>query len=376
MRTIIELDTPAFSQNIRLIKQSLGDTQLALVIKSNAYGHGLIPMAKQADLLPEIEWICTASLQEALEIKSHHIKKKLLILSYLDGSFSDAIALDIHCPLYDLETAQALSQAAQLIKKQAYVHIKVDTGMSRLGISPDSVIDFVQKIQKLPYITVYGIFTHLCDTPNPDPSYSYEQLEKFDTVLDQLKQAHIAIPCTHAIASSGLCITPKRSYTMARIGGLAFGLWKNLSHKNRVLTNHRELENLQPIMSWKTKIIQIKSIQAGSFIGYDRTYQAAQNMRIAILPLGYADGYPRGLSNNSFVLINNQLAPIIGIISMNLMTIDVSHIPEVHLNSEVFLIGSHPEIQAFTLAQKARIITNEFAARISCSIIRTNKPII
>lgn len=370
MHTHISLDTKAFAHNINLLKAALGKTQLALVLKSNAYGHGLLEMGQQAEQLSQVDWICTAGLTEAIELRQNNIHKKLLVLSYLDADLSQAILLDIHCPIYDFETAQELSYLAQKLRKKVNVHIKVDTGMSRLGILPHETVNFVRAVSQLPYITIYGIFTHLCDTPNPDPSFSYTQLDTFDSVLDLLAQAGIIIPCTHALASSGLCVVPKRSYTLARIGGLAFGLWKTESHKARVLRNYPALKNICPVLTWKTNIIQVKNIPVGSFIGYDRTYQAPKDMRIAMLSVGYFDGYPRSLSNTGVVLVNNQEAPILGIISMNLMTIDVTHIPSAKKHDEVVLLGSHQSIQPLACAQRAKLITNELVARINSEIPR------
>lgn len=368
-RSVIELDSHAFSYNSEQIKKAIGQTQLAAVIKSNAYGHGFKEIALLCQQENNINWICTASLTEALLLLSYGIEKQILVLSYLDSDYSAAVYNNIHCAIYTYEDAIFLNQAAQEIGKQAFVHVKIDTGMSRLGIWPEETIDFIKSLQKLQNLNVYGIFTHLCDTPNIDQSFSYLQLSKFDSVLDELKQAGISITCTHALSSSGLCIKPSRQYTLLRAGASLYGIWKSEEHKKLILRCYPEFD-LKPVMTWKTRIIQIKTIDAGSFVGYDRTYTAQRDMTIALLPIGYWDGYSRGLSNKGFVIVRNQFAPVIGIVSMNIMAIDITDIQGISYNDQVLLIANNSQINALQCAQKAGIITNEMVCRIHSSIPR------
>lgn len=368
-KTIIELDKHAFSYNINQIKKIIGPTELAIVLKSNAYGHGIKEIACMSLEENHVKWLCTAGISEALILKKCGIKKPIIVLSFLDADLEEAINLDIHCPVYNIEDAYALSQAAQNINKQAFVHIKVDTGMSRLGISPEDIINFIRSVNKLPNIKVFGIFTHLCDTPNPDQRFSYQQLETFDKVLDVLENAGIHIPCTHAQSSSSLCIIPKRQYTLLRAGAAIYGVWKSDQHRNLILDKFPEY-NLKPVLTWKTKVIQLKTISTGSTVGYDRTFTATKPMTIAVLPVGYWDGYNRGFSNNGVVIVNGQLAPVIGIVSMNLTIIDVTGIKNVQLGNEVILLGEYTQLTAQYCASKAKIITNELIVQLNSDIKR------
>ncbi len=367
-RTWIELSKDALFYNIAQLKKAAKESELALVLKSNAYGHGAQAIASLADTHPDVSWLCTAGLKEALSLRSYGIQKPLIALSYLDESFEAAITQNIHCSVYTYEDAQHLSAVAQQLGKQAYVHVKVDTGMSRLGVLASEALPFIKALQKLPHLVIYGIFTHLCDTSNSDQSFSQLQLKRFDEVLAALQEAHIYIPCIHAQSSSGLCVLPERSYTLVRAGASVYGIWKSPQHK-KLLQNCTEVD-LKPVMTWKTRIIQLKRIPAGSYIGYDRTYKTTRPTVIALAPIGYWEGYPRSLSNKGIVLINNTLAPILGIVSMNLTAFDVTDIPGIQLGDSITLLGNQSPITAQECAQRAGIITNEIVTHINPEVPR------
>lgn len=368
-RTWIELSKDALFYNIAQLKKAAKGSDLALVLKSNAYGHGAQAIASLLDAHSDISWFCTAGLSEALSLRNQGIKKPLIALSYLDASCEDAVIQDIHCSVYTYEDAQRLSRAAQHVGKQVYVHIKIDTGMSRLGIFYDETVLFIKALQKLPNLVIYGIFTHLCDTSNPDQSFSHLQLKQFDTVLAALKEAHITIPCIHAQSSSGLCIVPQQPYTLVRAGASAYGIWKSPEHRKLLLQQCTELD-LKPVMTWKTRIIQLKKVPEGSYVGYDRTYRTSRPTIIALAPIGYWEGYPRSLSNKGIGLINNMPAAILGIVSMNLTAFDVTDIPNVQTGNTIILLGNTSPITAQECAQRAGIITNEMVTHINPEIPR------
>lgn len=369
-RTWIELNAQVFQRNVVLLKQAINNQQLAVVLKSNAYGHGMVPMAQLAQENMHIDLICVAGLSEAVTLRKAKITKPLLVLSYLDDVFEYAALYNIHCAVYDYETVVQLSKAAQTTGKNISVHVKIDTGMGRLGIAADTGVEFAKQIVHLPGIILHGLFTHLSDTSNLE--HSYKQLTTFDSVIDQLTDAGFSLPCTHAISSSGLHLAPKRKYNMVRIGAGLFGLTKTQEHKSMILQAYPYLD-LQPIMTWKTHIIQIKTIEVGSYVGYNRTFCATQPTRIAILPVGYFEGYPRHLSNNSIVYVENLQAPVIGVVSMSLMAIDITHIPTASIASEVTLTGNLPGITSHECASRAKVITNEFSTSIKSDIPRIIK---
>ncbi len=372
-RSWLEISESAFRHNIQQLRALLGSTELALVVKSNAYGHGMHEIAQLSEQLPEISWLCTAGLQEAIDLKTKSkTTKKVLALSYLDADAESAAKYGIHCGIYDYHTAYGLNQAAQHIGKPLAVHIKVDTGMSRLGVPPEQVVSFIRQLQTLSHITIYGIFTHLCDTANPDATFSQLQLARFNAVLLELESVGIRIPLSHALSSSGLSVATSQKYNLLRAGALAYGMWKSHEQQQLVSTLYPGF-NLQPVMSWKTHIAQIKQIPKDSYIGYNCTYKTSRQSTIALLPVGYWDGYPRGLSNNGFVVVKNQKAPVVGIVSMNLTAIDITAIPNVTMHDIVTLVG-HEQISLIQVADYASTIPNEIATRISSSLPRVILP--
>ncbi len=370
--TSIELSRQAFQYNIDQLKKAAGAAGLALVVKSNAYGHGLREMALLADENPSISWICTAGLSEALFLRRLGINKQLLVLSFIDDGIEEAVALGIHVMCSNREDACAMSAAAERLGKKAYIHVKVDTGMSRLGIFPDDVLGFLKFLSHLPQVIIAGIATHLSDTPNPDQTFSYQQFKTFDTVVDIVKAAGFDIPYTHVQSSSSLCLRPEREYSFIRAGAAAYGIWKSAAHRELIRMHHPYFD-VMPVLHLKTRIVHIKKIPAGSAVGYDRTFIAQRPTVLAIAPVGYFDGYSRGLSNRGHGLIHNQFVPIAGIVSMNLTAFDVTDL-EVSLHDEISLIGPFPGITASECAQSARIITNEMVTHLNPTIVRRIVP--
>jgi alanine racemase len=367
--TKIELSRSAFHHNINSITEAAGNAEIALVIKSNAYGHGAHEIVQLAEENNHISWYCMAGLQQAIELKKSGTQKTVLALSFLDANLEEAVAAGIHMMVYTLEDALAISNAAQHVGKQAFVHIKIDTGMCRLGIQPYDALLFIRALQLLPHLHLYGIATHLSDTPNPDQRFSREQLRSLEEVRELCKGMGINFAAAHAQSSSALAVPTEHRYTHIRVGAAAYGIWKSEEHKSMLLKHHPAL-TLQPVMVWKTKIIQLKKAPAGSQVGYDRTFVTKRPSVLAVAPIGYWDGYPRSLSNKGHALIHNQLAPIAGIVSMNIATFDVTDIPEAQLHDEIILLGDAPGIRAYEVAQTAKLIANEIITHINPSIER------
>lgn len=370
----IEIDSQAFISNIKQIHQIISSSQkIALVVKSNAYGHDMLKISNIAEKLSEISYLCTANLNEAISLKQDNIKKPIIIVSYISDNNLDLIAqYDIQPTIYDLDTAIKLNSIAKKLNRKIKVHIKLDTGMNRLGVSNTQIVEFIKKITKLSNLTVASIFTHLCDTSNPESNFSILQLKNFDNVIKNLKLNDINIPYLHALSSSGLYLNPKYNYDFLRIGGLAYGLWKSKKHKNLILNAYPDLK-LTPILNWKTRIIQIKSVKEGDFIGYNRSFQVNNQKRIAILPVGYADGLTLSLSNKGYLYIKNQKVQILGIISMNLTIIDITNLSNIAVGQEVSIVDSDIDLCAFNLAQSGSCITNELITRIPNHIPRIYK---
>lgn len=343
----IELDSHSFFKNILLCKHNI-KTEIALVVKGNAYGHGLLEIAQLAQQSPDINLLCTGSTSEAIFLRQNNITKPILCLAVIDSDPADIINHNIAITISNTQQASLFSNIT--------AHIKIDTGMSRLGFN------YKQALPNFSNIRIEGIFTHLCDNTNPDPSFNYLQLEHFNNYVKNLN-----IKYKHAISSSGLYLDTNYPYNLTRLGAAAYGLFRSEFTKNRVLYKHPNL-NLKSILTWKSKIIHILEISTGETIGYGRNYTANSKRKIAVIPVGYYDGYPRELSNKGHVLIHNKRTPIVGTISMNMLNVDITDIPNANINDVVTLLS--PDLDYIKLAQEANMIPNDLFSGINPLIKR------
>lgn len=359
----IEINAAAFNHNIAQYKKIVGPVLLAPVIKSNAYGHGLELIAHLCENNPDVDRICVVSLSEALRLRAIGITKPLLVLSIIDANIAYAIEHDIEIIVYDIITAHELNALAHTQNKKAQIHIKVDTGLSRLGLSPDAAYALIQQIQQLSHITISGIFTHYAASENADQTFTNQQIKTFNQLLEKLDAQGIHIPLKHTSCSAAITANNATHFTMVRLGIGIYGLWPSADNKKTTLA-HYPTFSLKPIMTWKTRIIHIKEISAGSYVGYNLTHQTNKPTRIATLPIGYWDGYDRRLSNKGIVLINNQCAPVVGIVAMNLIMVDVTGI-DVLVGDTVTLLCAHEHVNATMLAQLCNTINYELVTRIN-----------
>lgn len=348
--TWIELSRRAFESNIKQIKNIVGDSvNISVVVKSNGYGHGLISVAQLCQQSSSVDWLCTVFLSEALAIRDSGVTKPILVLSYIDQDPVLAIEQNIDLIVQDMETALFIHEQAQKIKKAASIHIKVDTGLSRLGFAADIAFQTVKAIMELPYLKVRGISTHFADTSNPASSFTVHQSDQFKKLLDRLVLEGIDISFRHAANSAATINHADNRYNFVRIGAAAYGL----------LPSTAQLQQT-PIATWKATIAFIKTVRAGSFVGYDCTYQATQETKIAILPIGYYNGYSRRLSNAGIVLVYDRSSksyrhvPVIGRVAMNHTIINISGINDVEVADQVILMGPYDKVRPYDLAQYAQ----------------------
>lgn len=361
--TWIEIDKNAFDHNVAQYKRRVNPAQLAIVIKSNAYGHGMHQIAALAQQNSNVDYICTVSLSEAISLRNHGIQKPLLVLSILDDALEQAFIHTIDVVVYSMDQALTLQQIGSQRKQKINIHIKVDTGLSRLGFLHDVAIPCIKTIKQLSYINIQGIFTHFAESEKKDQTFTHLQIERFNHVIEALEKEDINIPLKHTSCSAAITANIKSHFTMARAGIGIYGLWP--SHDNKEMTQQYDsLFSLKPVLTWKTKIIHLKEISTGSCVGYERTHCVDKPSQIATLPVGYWDGYDRALSNNGLVIINNQFAPIVGRIAMNLMMVDVTNL-NVAVGDKVILLGNHAMISADALAKKCSTINYELVTRIN-----------
>jgi len=370
LHSIVEISKSALLHNVASYKKILNPhALLAPVIKSNAYGHGLLEVGAILDTSADVGYLCVVTVSEALQLRAHGIKKPILVLSIIDGNVQQAIDQNIDLVVYDLVFAKELNSIAQRLSKKARIHLKIDTGLSRLGVLYHEAETFAEACASLSGIEIVGIFSHFAASERSDLSFSHLQIERFFSLINQLEKKGIHIPLKHFASSAAITSLPESHLTFARLGISTYGLWSSAESKVRMETAHPDFF-LRPVMQWKTRVIARKTIPAGSYVGYDCTYQAPIATEIALLPIGYYDGYDRRLSNQSFVKIKDQLFPVRGRIAMNLCIVDVTTNPTIATEDEVTLLGEEHLITAEMLAEQCRTINYEFVARINPLIIR------
>ncbi len=349
--TWIEINASALINNLALYKKILGKNRiLAPVIKANAYGHDMHQIARICEESEYADWLCVALLSDAIALRTRGITKPVFVLGYLDGNLELAVGQNIEMLLYNYETAQELNTIGKEHRYIFNVHIKIDTGLSRLGIFPDQLLPFIQKVQTLPFIKINGIYSHFAEPQALDDSYTQMQLNQFNQALNQLKQANIHIPYVHIANSAATTRFTLDQCNLFRVGAGIYGLWP--SELIKTITQKRYPDfNLQMILNWKTRIINIKEVQADTFVGYVRTHQTKRVTQLATIPIGYHDGYSLQYSNRGHVRIGNHYAPIVGRVCMNHTILDVTDIPHVRIGDEVLLVGDDPKVNVYTFAQ-------------------------
>lgn len=328
----LEVDLDAIAHNVRIIKQVVGkNTKIIAVVKANAYGHGAIEVSETL-LENGVTMLGVGVIEEGIVLREAGIKAPILICGLtMNDQIEPLVMYNLTATVCQLKTIQTLSRIASKNKKRARVHIKIDTGMGRLGIPTTDTLNFVKKISQMKNIEIEGIFTHFAATNEEDRNYTKKQFEKYKKALLELERERINIPLKHVANSAAILNSSSFHLNAVRPGIIIYGLFPWPETKRTV--------QLRPAAEFKTKIVFLKEVPAGKSIGYGRTYSTTKPTRIATLPVGYADGYSWLLSNNGEVLVRGERAPIIGKICMDLCMIDVTHIEGVQIGDEVVLWG-------------------------------------
>ncbi len=347
--TWIEINKQALEHNFKMYKQFIGNKLLGAVVKSNAYGHGIVEVSRVAQESIYVDWLFTATLSEALLLRANGISKPILVIYFVDADPAQLLVHDIATMVSDMQTLKELNELGVSHGKKCKIHLKVDTGMSRFGFLPHEMVDVARYAVSLPGITVEGIYTHLAQAANIDQSFNREQENSFSKVIGDLAQEHISFPYVHISNSAGSTALDTPYTNLVRIGLGMYGWWPSASNKEITQEKMPDFD-LKPVLSFKTKIFQIRKIDADRFVGYDRTYKTTKPTTIAVLPVGYFDGYDRRLSSKGILLIRGQYASVIGIIAMTTTLVDVTHIPDAQVGDEVVLIGDYEKITPTQLA--------------------------
>ncbi|MFH0852886.1 MAG: alanine racemase [bacterium] len=358
--TWVEIKKSSLLSNARYFRKLVGlNTQIMAVVKSNAYGHG-IRQAVQA-LFGSVDWFGVANLEEAFTVRKYDKKTPILVLSYFaESNISDIAKSNIHLPLTSLEHTKTLINASNKCKKKINCHIKFDVGTSRVGFFEKDIKSLASLLKTSRYLNIAGIFSHFADSENSNQAFTVKQHLLFQKIIKKTEQELGKIKYHHIACTASTVSDQRFRYNLVRIGIGLYGLWPSDFIKN----NHN---TLTPVLSWKTKVLDIKKLTPGTSIGYARTCKIKKHKIIAILPMGYYEGYNRGLSNISRVLVKGQSAGILGAICMNLMMIDISNIRGVVRGDQVTLIGNQGRglISADELANKSKTINYEIVTRIN-----------
>lgn len=364
--TRAEISLDALQHNIQQFRQAIPrNMKLMAVLKADAYGHGAVPIAKEA-IRCGADYLSVAFLDEALQLRKAGIQAPILVLGYTgpDG-LPAALEHDITLAIYSDDVLEALS-ALPHSNKQLKVHIKLDTGMGRIGLTDEqSAISYITKVMQMPHVSVEGLFTHFARADEQDKTYTYEQVHRFERVLQHFRSLNIEFPCNHTGNSAAAIDMPECSYNMVRVGISLYGFYPSEAVC-------RSKIRLEPVMTFKTQVVHLKKIPPGSGISYGHTYRSENEEQIATLPVGYADGYTRMLSNKAEVLIRGQRAPVVGRICMDQTMIRTTHIPHIAVGDEVILFGkqSGQELPADELANLLGTIHYEMVCMVARRVPR------
>jgi alanine racemase len=362
----IEVDPHRLADNIRAFRKHLGQgVKLGPVVKSNGYGHGLA-LAARAFHEGGADWLCVHSLAEAQQLRALSLPQPILILGPLaPEEVAPAVAAGHHVTVYDPRRLQELDQAALAQGRTAAIHLKIETGTHRQGVDPDGLGACRDVLRGAQGLRLEGVSTHFANIEDTtDHSYATRQLARFQEALAELEASGLRPPLRHAAASAAAILFANTHFDLARVGIAAYGYWP--SRETLVSAQQRGADRLQiaPALTWKAAVAQIKRVPAGSFIGYGCSDKVEVDSVIAVLPVGYADGYRRAFAGKARVLIDGRRCHVRGRICMNLIMADVTHVPGARVGSEAVLLGRQGGeiLTAETLAGWADTIHYEILA--------------
>ena len=348
--------------NIDQIKKKSSNSEIIGVVKANAYGHGAVEISKVL-LNHGINRLAVANIVEAIELRENEIKAPIILLGISEDYAIDALLeYDVEPTISTYEFAMNLNNKAKALNKTVNIHIAMDSGMGRIGFRKnDKGLEDIINISKLSNLKIESIFSHFSTADSKYKIYSLRQLEIYNTLLDKLQEAGVYINKRNLSNSAAIIDLPESHYDYVRPGIIQYGYYPS----DEVDKNHFDIKH---VLTWKTKIIHIKEVEENEYIGYGQTFKTSRKTVVATLPVGYADGYSRGLSNKGKVIINGQLAPIIGNVCMDQFMVDITEIENVHLGNEVILLGSDGNVK-FDADDIAKL-TNTISYEVLCLIGR------
>ncbi len=371
----IELDASSYRRNVEFVRRHVGSVELCAVVKANAYGHGvdqIVVLAEEAG----VDSYAVHSLEEAIHLRELGVRRDILLLGYTPRmNLAEAVAADLGIVVYDEETLDVLEREAARLGRPARVHVKVETGTHRQGLEGAELRRLFERLHGCFHCLAEGIYTHFANIEDTTRhEYALGQMDAFETALGEARSLGLDFRKVHSACSAASLLFSRTYGTMVRLGISQYGLWPSKqTYLSYALEHGREpADGLQPVMTWKCRVSQVKTVPAGRHVGYGGTYLTTRETKLAVLPVGYSDGYDRGLSNLGYVLIQGKRAQVRGRVCMNLIMVDVTDIPGVKVEDEVVLLGRQGDAQvsADDLADLVGSINYEIVARIRESIPR------
>ncbi|MCE5323920.1 alanine racemase [bacterium] len=362
--TYAEVDLSAIRDNIKAIRARVGErVKIMPAVKANGYGHGAVQVGR-ACVQAGADALCVSCVEEAVELRDAGINAAVMTLGCSSNDAAETLVeYGIESTLCDLDFARALSDAAVKNGKKASVHIKVDTGMGRIGIRPDEAVDFVKAVAALPSISIRGMFTHFPCSDEDDRSFTLSQIDIFKQTAIYLKQAGIEIPLLHTSNSGGILAYPEADFDAVRPGIMVYGYYPS----NEVAKSI----SIREVLTLKSRIVFMKEAEKGTGISYGRTHVLKRRSKVATVPIGYGDGYFRLLSNKAAAAIRGQKVPLIGRVCMDQCMFDVTDVPGANVGDEVVLYGGgYDYLSVARIADSIGTISYELLCDISPRVPR------
>lgn len=363
--TWVDISLSALKHNFRIIRKYISKkTGLLTVVKANGYGHGALEVAG-VSLSSGSDYLGVSSIEEGIFLRKNGIKAPILILGsqYPFSAYTAVVKYNLIPTVASLASAHMLSKTGRKLKKLIPFHFKIDTGMGRIGVTPMSACEILTNIVRYSYIKLQGIYTHLASA-DVNKRFTLHQLKLFDDVRAYLKNSPIDVKLYHAANSAAAAYLPSSHYDMVRVGLSVYGLYP--------LKVKRYFKNLKPVLSWKSKIVFLKWLSKGATVSYGGTYRTVRSTKVATLPVGYADGYSRLLSNNGQVLIRGKICPVIGRVTMDMIMVDVTRVHDAAIGDTAVLIGrqGNERITVEDIAERTGTISYEVVCGINSRVPR------
>lgn len=369
-RVYAKINLDAINFNMQSIFASLKkETKVLAVLKTDAYGHGAIPIARELEMMDRVYGFALATAEEALILRNSGIRKPLLVLGYtFPNVYEELIQKNISLTVFREDMLDDIANACRRISTTEYqyiahVHIKTDTGMGRIGVTPDDTgLEFVKKAYTYPEIKIDGLFTHLSRADEPEPGgvdFTGKQISKYTVFSERIeKELGISIPLHHISNSAGIIDYPEANLDLVRAGIIIYGLWPSGEPSSKI--------SLKPVLSLHSQIVYIKEVEPGTSISYGGTFVSEKRMKVATVPVGYGEGYPRTLSGKADVLIRGERCPILGRVCMDQMMVDISRLKEVTEGDRVTLIGNDGN-ESITMEELGNI-SGRFNYEMACDL--------